>query len=159
MQRIVLYTHAHTHTFVHMYAPLHKHMVICTRVSGLRHTGLCLCWIVFCRCVLNIWFGLLCFRPPRPGTPETQRKSSVQTSSPAMQSQIKQGNYKEKLAFKMKSRNMKNSARTTKHMLLTKSKEFKCKNSHRHTETDTHTQRRIHTHTDTYINTNTNRQT
>ncbi|XP_057216303.1 WD repeat-containing protein 7 isoform X2 [Triplophysa rosa] len=30
-------------------------------------------------------------RPPRPGTPETQRKSSEQTSSPAMQSQIKQG--------------------------------------------------------------------
>ncbi|XP_073727723.1 WD repeat-containing protein 7 isoform X4 [Misgurnus anguillicaudatus] len=30
-------------------------------------------------------------RPPRPGTPETQRKSSIQASSPAMQSQIKQG--------------------------------------------------------------------
>lgn len=30
-------------------------------------------------------------RPPRPGTPETQRKSSTQASSPAMQSQIKQG--------------------------------------------------------------------
>lgn len=30
-------------------------------------------------------------RPPRPGTPETQRKSSTQTSSPALQGQIKQG--------------------------------------------------------------------
>lgn len=109
-----LYTHmlicthppSHTHT--------HTHTQLFVHASGLRHTGLC--W-----CVLNIWFGLLCFRPPRPGTPETQRKSSVQTSSPAMQSQIKQGNYKEKLAFKIKSRNMKNSARTTKQMLLTKS--------------------------------------
>uniref|UniRef100_A0A671QEV8 WDR72-like alpha-solenoid domain-containing protein n=1 Tax=Sinocyclocheilus anshuiensis TaxID=1608454 RepID=A0A671QEV8_9TELE len=35
-------------------------------------------------------------RPPRPGTPETLRKSTPQASSPALQAQIKQGNYKDR---------------------------------------------------------------
>uniref|UniRef100_A0AAR2JCR6 WD repeat domain 7 n=1 Tax=Pygocentrus nattereri TaxID=42514 RepID=A0AAR2JCR6_PYGNA len=35
-------------------------------------------------------------RPPRPGTPETPKKTAPQVSNPALQGQIKQGNYKER---------------------------------------------------------------
>uniref|UniRef100_A0A673IJ22 WDR72-like alpha-solenoid domain-containing protein n=1 Tax=Sinocyclocheilus rhinocerous TaxID=307959 RepID=A0A673IJ22_9TELE len=54
-------------------------------------------------------------RPPRPGTPETLRKSTTQASSPALQAQIKQGNYKDRaLASKIKSAHMKTSALAVK---------------------------------------------
>uniref|UniRef100_A0A8C1VF95 WD repeat domain 7 n=1 Tax=Cyprinus carpio TaxID=7962 RepID=A0A8C1VF95_CYPCA len=58
-------------------------------------------------------------RPPRPGTPETPRKTTPQASSPALQAQIKQGNYKDRaLASKIKSAHMKTSALAVKQTCL-----------------------------------------